>query len=607
MPANTVTDLVVNQYIRQPVPQSKEGMDIYLSGQLQEIENSMKTVGEGSLQVADAAPERPLKGMLRYAISPWDPLGSGFQGLVVYSGTAWLRASDPEGRVSTLEGTTSSQASSISSLQSSLSTAEGNIATNASNIATNTSDISSNASATTALTTRVTAAENNITSQASSITTLQSDLSAAESDIATNTSDIATANTNITANAAATTALTTRVTAAENNITSQASSITTLQSDLSAAESDIATNTSNISSNASATTDLTTRVTAAENNITSQASSITTLQSDLSAAQSDISANTSDIATANTNITANASATTALTTRVTTAENDITAVEGDISTAQSDITALSSSVTSLSTTVGNNTTSITTNTSSINGIEGRYGVTIDNNSKITGFQLLSGAGTGSAFDIRADRFNIFSTDGTTSDAPFSVYTSARTVNGINHPAGVYIEQAYVDAASIIDGTITNAKIGSVLQSSNYSSGSTGWQINKNGSAEFNGVVISRQLQVDSGSYSAGNVGGTSNNDPTELTPFYIQTNINVSAWAGTTKTYVVAIGNSGSVTALTSDVTNNPTTIRWGFRGDIVPLTQWSGTAKLWIKVTPTVSNVVSTSLTLSWKVYEVT
>lgn len=165
----------------------------------------------------------------------------------------------------------------------------------------------------------------------------------------------------------------------------------------------------------------------------------------------------------------------------------------------------------------------------------------------------------------------------------------------------------VDSAHIDDAAITSAKIASTIQSDNYSAGSSGWQIKKDGSAEFNGVVISRQLQVDSGSYSAGNIGGTTADDPTEKTPFYIQTNINVSAWAGTNKTYLVAIGNTGSVTALTSDVNNYPTTIRWGFRGDIVPLTQWSGTAKLWIKVTPTISNVVSTNLTLQWKVYEVT
>lgn len=167
----------------------------------------------------------------------------------------------------------------------------------------------------------------------------------------------------------------------------------------------------------------------------------------------------------------------------------------------------------------------------------------------------------------------------------------------------------VDSAHIDDAAITSAKIASTIQSDNYVANTSGWRIKKDGSAEFNGVVISRQLQEDTGTFYAGNVGGTSADDPTEATPFYIQTNINVSSWSGTNKTYLVAVGviAPSGVTAFDSDISNNPTTIRWGFRGDIVPLTQWSGTAKLWIKVTPTLSNVVSTNITLRWRVYEVT
>jgi hypothetical protein len=28
--------------------------------------------------------------MVRYAVSPWNPLGNGTQGLVVYNGTTWV-------------------------------------------------------------------------------------------------------------------------------------------------------------------------------------------------------------------------------------------------------------------------------------------------------------------------------------------------------------------------------------------------------------------------------------------------------------------------------------------------------------------------------------
>ena len=153
MATNTVTDLVVNQYIRQPVPQNPEGMAVYLSGQLQEIENSMKTVGEGSLQVVDSPPARPLKGMLRYAVSPWDPLSNGFQGLVVYSGNAWLRASDPDGTVSSLSTTVSSlnadntaNATAISSLNTSVATINGTLTSQASSVTNLTSQVNANVS-----------------------------------------------------------------------------------------------------------------------------------------------------------------------------------------------------------------------------------------------------------------------------------------------------------------------------------------------------------------------------------------------------------------------------------------------------------------------------
>lgn len=165
----------------------------------------------------------------------------------------------------------------------------------------------------------------------------------------------------------------------------------------------------------------------------------------------------------------------------------------------------------------------------------------------------------------------------------------------------------VDTANIADGAISSAKIDDSIQSTNYSANTAGWKIQKSGDAEFNGVVISRQLLVDSGTQAVGNIGGTSSYTPVFTSTVWIKTNIDVSAWAGTNKTYLVAIGNTGSVTALTTDVTNNPTGILWGFRGLVLPLTQWSGTSKLWIQASGYIARVTSTNLTLQWKVYEVT
>ena len=141
--------------------------------------------------------------------------------------------------------------------------------------------------------------------------------------------------------------------------------------------------------------------------------------------------------------------------------------------------AIASDVTSLTTTVGTNTASITSASSSIDGIEAKYGVEIDNNGSISGFQLLSGAGSPSAFNVRADQFNLFNSSGVSGGTPFSVFTSSRTIDGVTYPAGTYMDDIYVQNSInvtdqsgniifgagtplgntfIADAAITNAKI-----------------------------------------------------------------------------------------------------------------------------------------------------
>jgi len=93
----------------------------------------------------------------------------------------------------------------------------------------------------------------------------------------------------------------------------------------------------------------------------------------------------------------------------------------------------------------------------VDGIEAKYGVSIDNNGNASGFQLLSGVG-GSAFNVRADQFAVWDVDGNGGAAPFTVFTSSRTIDGVVYPAGTYIENAIIDEAAIINGSITNAKI-----------------------------------------------------------------------------------------------------------------------------------------------------
>jgi hypothetical protein len=240
---------------------------------------------------------------------------------------------------------------------------EAQIVSQASDLTSLRSDLSgvsaignANAVATTALTTRVSAAEGTLISQAEDITSISSGLTNAQNDLSINASAIS--------------ALTTRVSAAEGTITSQSTSITSLNSSL-------GTTNVNVTANANATSSLGTRVAAAEGSISSISTSVTSLNNALGST--------------NTNVAANAGATTALGSRVSSAEGNITSI--------------SSSITSLNTTVGSNSSSITSQQTSINGIAARYGVTIDVNGNMSGFELL-GTGATSAFRIRADQFLI---------------------------------------------------------------------------------------------------------------------------------------------------------------------------------------------------------
>jgi predicted phage tail protein len=91
-----------------------------------------------------------------------------------------------------------------------------------------------------------------------------------------------------------------------------------------------------------------------------------------------------------------------------------------------------------------------------------------------GFGIENFGGTlQSQFLVSADRFAIVNTiAGGAISVPFAVQGG----------------QVFMNSAFIQDGTITSAKIGSVIQSTNYVFGQTGWAIYKSGGFEMNGEV-----------------------------------------------------------------------------------------------------------------------
>lgn len=83
--------------------------------------------------------------------------------------------------------------------------------------------------------------------------------------------------------------------------------------------------------------------------------------------------------------------------------------------------------------------------------------------------------------FNANQFVLMSGSGDTQYSPFAV------VGG----------QVFISSGFIQDGTITNAKIGSYIQSNNYVAGSAGWKLDKTGNFEINGVAGGGRMLISS--------------------------------------------------------------------------------------------------------------
>ncbi|QAY87207.1 host specificity protein J [Pseudomonas arsenicoxydans] len=149
------------------------------------------------------------------------------------------------------------------------------------------------------------------------------------------------------------------------------------------------------------------------------------------------------------------------------------------------ITQLSTTVGSQGTQIGQQQTMIETNSSIINDVNGKLAATWSvkmQYSTSTGQYIAAGIGLGientpaglqSQFLVSADRFAIVNTiAGGAISVPFAVQGG----------------QVFMNSAFIADGTITNAKIGSYISSTNYIAGQQGWILNKDGTLEINGIV-----------------------------------------------------------------------------------------------------------------------
>lgn len=70
-------------------PPSNPNDPVYLQNELKKLRMALAALEERGPKAANQAPIKPQVGWIRYAQSPWNPLGTG-NGPVMWNGTAWI-------------------------------------------------------------------------------------------------------------------------------------------------------------------------------------------------------------------------------------------------------------------------------------------------------------------------------------------------------------------------------------------------------------------------------------------------------------------------------------------------------------------------------------
>ncbi|UFH12638.1 phage tail tip fiber protein [Klebsiella pneumoniae] len=253
--------------------------------------------------------------------------------------------------------------------------------------------------------------------------------------------------------------------------------------------------------NASALTSLTSRVTNVEGLVTSQASQLSSLTSQVNDASSKvdqmaqtITNNEKTQSSLNTSlqsqIDAQASANIKNQTELNNATTSLAAIKSTQQTQATTISALSQQQTNLTAQVGGQSAELQELKKTVveNGnVNSTWMVKMETNSNgkkyAAGIALgIDGKNLQSQFLVQADRFGLINTSNGNTTTPFVIE------NGV----------AYINAAVIKDGSITNAKIGGEIRSDNFVNGSNGWRIGKDGSSQFNNVVIRGEVHANTG-------------------------------------------------------------------------------------------------------------
>lgn len=172
---------------------------------------------------------------------------------------------------------------------------------------------------------------------------------------------------------------------------------------------------------------------------------------------------------------------TQLNSKTDTTNSNITALEKTV--ADSD-KALSEKITGLTSTVGENTAAIQVRGQTIFDQNGVGSAVYSIGTGITYKGKYYAAGLSVGAEVNAA--GAVSTRILASADQFAVLNPA--TNGYTLPFFIQGSQTFIVSALIQDASITNAKIGSYIQSNNYVAGKAGWRIDKNGVLEMNSAL-----------------------------------------------------------------------------------------------------------------------
>ncbi|MEH8982626.1 DUF1983 domain-containing protein [Klebsiella pneumoniae] len=260
---------------------------------------------------------------------------------------------------------------------------------------------------------------------------------------------------------------------------------------------------------ASAVSGLTARVTDAEGKITAQAQQQAALATKVDNANSRVdnmaktlsdSQNTQ--ASLNTSLQSQIDAQAAANIKnQTTLDNTIKSVASITSTQQTHATALealATQQTTLTSSVGDLSASVQNTAKTVAAVNGTVSslwsmkVETVNGKKVGAGITLGSNGETSDMILYADRFSLFNRNNATA-VPVMVAEGNE----------LYIDTARIKnssltSAKIADGSITNAKIGNEIRSNNFVDGSQGWRIAKDGSSQFNNVIVRGRVEANSG-------------------------------------------------------------------------------------------------------------